>query len=117
MSPLEGKSDHVLLLGEVLDRVEMPRVESPEAPVSVIATLMGSKEKQEGFADAFAQRLRDAIAERVGEDKYAISAASIDASDHADCEDLEGEMTNAFVTDQRCYRIIVSLVPIARPGT
>lgn len=117
MVPLEGKSDYETLLGEVLDRVEMPRVESPEAPLSAIATLMGSKEKQEGFADAFAQRLRDAIAEHVGEERYAISAATIDASDHADCEDVEGERANAFATDQRCYRIIVSLVPIARPGT
>jgi hypothetical protein len=38
-----------------------------------------------------------------------ITTAEFDYSDHAECEDANGVTANAFMTMQRCYRVVLQV--------
>lgn len=85
--------------------------DKPEDTRIVMLSLMGNKTIDRDFAREFASRLADNARAATGDLAYAISDWEIAESDHADCEDVGGNVVNAFIADRRCYRIILTLVP------
>lgn len=83
----------------------------PEDARTAMLSLMGDKSFDRDFAKVFASRLAEKAREATGDRAYLLSDWEVAESDHADCEDLEGNTVNAFMTDRRCYRIILTLVP------
>jgi hypothetical protein len=61
-------------------------------------------------AKALAERLQRAAQQRsLSTPGARLAFAQVDSSDEADCEDLQGQLVNAFITGQRCYRLTVRL--------
>jgi hypothetical protein len=83
----------------------------PEDTRIVMLSLMGDKSIDRDFAKEFASRLADKVRAAISGLAYAISDWEIAESDEADCEDVEGDVVNAFLANRRCYRIILTLVP------
>ncbi len=104
---------------EDLKRLALERLGLPEGrgerTRDEFATVLGPRELDVEarivLADVLASRLRASIGERSGgRQAVALVSAEIEVSDQADCEDAQGHLGSAFVTDQRCYRIRVGLI-------
>lgn len=97
---------------ERLGITEVSGEHGPELVATVMAPVNLDDATREVVADALAQRLEEAAQRRSLTARGArVTFAELDSSDHADCEDLEGRMVNAFMSKQRCYRLVVYLGP------
>src|SRR5262245_9227043 len=83
----------------------------PEDTRLVMTSLMGDKTIDRDVATHFASRLADKARTATGDPADGNSDWEIAESDHADCEDVGGNIVNAFIADRRCYRIILTVVP------
>lgn len=84
---------------------------NPEETRFISRSLLGNKEPDQEFARVLAGKLAEDVREETGDSGYSISDWEVAESDHADCEDANGKVLNAFVQDRRCYRINLTLVP------
>ena len=84
----------------------------------VVATALGPRDEEElgeeptreSLANHLAQRARIEIETKAaGRDVVGITESKCDYSDEADCESDRGRHVNAFVSGQRCYRIVLQV--------
>jgi hypothetical protein len=84
----------------------------------VVATVLGPRDEEElgeepmreSLANHLAHRARiDIDAKAAGRNVVGIADSECDYSDEADCEGDQGHHVNAFVSGQRCYRIVLQI--------
>ena len=84
----------------------------------VVATALGPRDEEElgqepmreSLAKRLAHRARIEIdARAAGRNVVGIADSECDDSDEADCQDDRGDHVNAFISGQRCYRIVLQV--------
>src|SRR4051812_7456883 len=98
-----------------LDHLEVSEV-AGEKGRELVATVMAPRtledDLQERVARTLADRLEEAAERRGLTVRGAdVTGVTLDTSDQADCEDLEGRTVNAFTSGQLCYRLVAYLTP------
>ncbi len=74
----------------------------------VMFSRIGPKTPDREFIRAYSRLLAGEIGQLPGE-THAVKNWEIAESDHADCEDIDGNLVNAFIVNQRCYRVTLEV--------
>jgi hypothetical protein len=90
-----------------------PVSRSPDS-IEVVATLLATRELDEAMqatvGRVLAERARQVMSEKAGgRNPTAVISAEVDSSDDAECPDLQGDVGNASVRGERCYRIVLEV--------
>jgi len=97
-----------------IDYVGKGTLETFEVIATVLGPLdeeeLGEETMRESLADRRAHRARiDIDTKAAGRNVIGIADSDCDYSDEADCEGDQGGHVNAFVSGQRCYRIVLQV--------
>jgi hypothetical protein len=95
----------------------LPSDEPRPGSIEVVASLLATREPDDGMkvsiGRVLAERARAAIAEQAkGQTPVSFSDATVDWSDDANCKDLQGQVGNAFVRGERCYRMVLHVATV-----
>jgi hypothetical protein len=97
---------------EVIARLQMPQMPPASPTFEVVATVLGpvDLERPDEMAVVLDSRAKKQIYNRSdGRTVTGITSAELEYSDHAECEDVDGVTANAFITMQRCYRLVLQV--------